>query len=203
MFAIDGVKLPSNDSKERSGTHDELRHHARRLGKAADKIVGLRQSQDLSTQEAPERAKRQARIDALRKEAQRTRQFVAANPPRLNRKGQELETNLTDPDSAKMATSKGVIQGYAAQAAADSARQIIVAADIVGPGSEQSMLLPADDRTDGGVLRNTHPGHGRRGVPQRCQCGAPDWRQPDDTASWRMVEPTSLAQSRRRIRLRY
>lgn len=31
MFAIDGVKLPSNASKERSGTHDELRHRARRL----------------------------------------------------------------------------------------------------------------------------------------------------------------------------
>jgi hypothetical protein len=36
---------------------------------------------------------------------------------RLNRKGQELKTNVTDPDSAKMATSKGVLQGYAAQAA--------------------------------------------------------------------------------------
>jgi hypothetical protein len=28
MFAIDGVKLPSNASKERSGTHEELRHRA-------------------------------------------------------------------------------------------------------------------------------------------------------------------------------
>ncbi len=31
MFAIDGIKLPSNASKERSGTHDELRHRAQRL----------------------------------------------------------------------------------------------------------------------------------------------------------------------------
>ncbi|MEO6625956.1 MAG: hypothetical protein ABIN37_14160 [Burkholderiaceae bacterium] len=41
MFAIDGVKLPSNASKERSGTHEELRQRARRLDKAADKIVCL------------------------------------------------------------------------------------------------------------------------------------------------------------------
>ena len=142
MFAIDGIKLPSNASKERSGTHEELRHRARRLDKAADKIVSLHQSQDNTTQEESLQAKRQARVDALRKEAERTRQFVATNQPRLNRKGQELKTNVTDPDSAKMATSKGVIQGYAAQAAVDSTHQVIVAADVIGSGSEQSMLLP-------------------------------------------------------------
>ena len=38
--------------------------------------------------------------------------------------------------------SKGVIQGYAAQAAVDSAHQIIIAADVIGSGSEQAMLLP-------------------------------------------------------------
>jgi transposase len=31
MFAIDGVKLPGNASKERSGTHAELLHRAERL----------------------------------------------------------------------------------------------------------------------------------------------------------------------------
>ena len=147
MFAIDGVKLPSNASKERSGTFDELRHRARRLDKAADKIVDLHQSQDNATQEQPLDGKRQARIEALRKEAERTRQFVTTQGPRLNRKGQELKTNITDPDSAKMATSKGVIQGYAAQAAVDSANQIIVAADVTGSGSEQSMLLPMIEQT--------------------------------------------------------
>ena len=30
---------------------------------------------------------------------------------------------MTDPEGAKMATNKGVIQGYAAQAAVDSANQ--------------------------------------------------------------------------------
>ena len=41
-----------------------------------------------------------------------------------------------------MATGKGVIQGYAAQAAVDSEHQIIVAAEVIGSGSEQAMLLP-------------------------------------------------------------
>ena len=56
---------------------------------------------------------------------------------------------VTDPDSAKMATGKGVIQGYAAQAAVDSQHQIIVAADVTGSGSEQAMLLPMVRASDG------------------------------------------------------
>jgi NADH dehydrogenase/NADH:ubiquinone oxidoreductase subunit G len=142
MFAIDGVKLPANASKERSGTHAELLRRAQRLEQAADKIIALHQSQDSSTQALDLEARRRARIDELRHEAQATRDFVARAPRRRNRKGQELKTNITDPHSAKMATSKGVIQGYAAQAAVDSTHQIIVAAQVSGSGSEQAMLLP-------------------------------------------------------------
>ena len=142
MFAIDGVKLPSNASKERSGTHAELGHRARRMDQAATKIVALHQAQDNRTAEQPLDDKRQQRVDALRAEAQRTREFLAQAPKRTNAQGKELKTNVTDPDSAKMATSKGVIQGYAAQAAVDSKNQVIVAADVIGSGSEQSMLLP-------------------------------------------------------------
>ena len=145
MFAIDGVKLPANASKERSGTHAELAHRADRLDKAAAKIMALHQAQD--EHGGPDLdAQRQRRIDELKREAQATRHFIATNDKRLNRKGQELKTNLTDPDSAKMATSKGVIQGYAAQAAVDSERQIIVAAEVIGSGSEQAMLLPMIDK---------------------------------------------------------
>ncbi|QPF73629.1 IS1182 family transposase [Roseateles sp. DAIF2] len=145
LFAIDGVKLPANASKERSGTHAELLHRARRLEKAAEKIVSLHQAQDSRTGTPGDealQARRQQRVDALRREAQRTREFLRTTTPRRNRKGQELKTNITDPDSAKMATSKGVIQGYAAQAAVDARHQVIIAADITGSGSEQAMLLP-------------------------------------------------------------
>jgi transposase len=144
MFAIDGVKLPSNASKERSGTFEELRHRADRLDKAADKILALHQSQDKPGTEHAQalEPKRQARIEALRKEAARTREFLANTPKRSGSKGKELKSNVTDPQSAKMATSKGVMQGYAAQAAVDSAHQVIIAADVIGSGSEQAMLMP-------------------------------------------------------------
>jgi len=154
MFAIDGVKLPANASKERSGTHRELRHRAERLDKAADKIIELHRSCDNDTREVDLDAQRQARTQELRREAQAMRDFTARSRPRRNRKGVELKANVTDNDSAKMATSKGVIQGYAAQAAVDSAHQVIVAADVTGSGSEQAMLLPMVEQAD--AVRQPH-----------------------------------------------
>jgi transposase len=144
MFAFDGVKLPSNASKERSGTHAELRHRAERLDKAARKMLDLHRSGDAAGEpdEGGGGGARQQRIDALHREAQAMREFLAREQPRRNAKGQELKSNVTDNDSAKMATSKGVIQGYAAQAAVDASHQVIVAADVTGSGSEQAMLLP-------------------------------------------------------------
>ena len=126
MFAIDGVKLPSNASKERSGTHEELRHRADRLEKAADKILALHQAQDKQGLDQTQvlEPKRQTQMDALRKEAARTREFLSTSPKRIGSKGKELKSNVTDPQSAKMATSKGVMQGYATQAAVDSASQL-------------------------------------------------------------------------------
>ncbi|MBI1394650.1 MAG: transposase [Betaproteobacteria bacterium] len=46
MFAIDEVKLPSNASKERSGTHAELAHKAQRYEKATQKILEAHREQD-------------------------------------------------------------------------------------------------------------------------------------------------------------
>lgn len=147
LFAIDGVKLPSNASKERSGTFEELLQRARRLERAADKIVEMHRGQDYCAPEEQMDARRQARVEALRQEAARTREFVAVSSEVPTRKGTEIKTNVTDPDSGKMATGKGVIQGYAAQAAVDAQHQVIVAADVVGSVSEHDMLLPMIEQT--------------------------------------------------------
>jgi transposase len=145
MFAIDGVKLPCNASKERSGTFTELKNRARRLDAAAEKLLTLHQQEDI---EGPTRDPQwcEKRVADLRREAQVTRDFVERTSPRLNAKNKEIKSNITDPDSAKMMTSKGAIQGYAAQATVDADSQIIVAADVIGSGAEQSMLIPMIDQ---------------------------------------------------------
>ena len=148
MFAIDGVKLPSNASKERSGTHAELAHKADRYEKAARKVLEVHRQQDEGKAEEPLEERKRRRAEALTKEAERIRSFIANKAPRRNAKGQELKDNVTDPDSAKMATSKGVIQGYAGQAAVDEKSQVIVAAEAIGSGSEQQALLPLIDAAE-------------------------------------------------------
>lgn len=52
------------------------------------------------------------------------------------------KSNRTDNESAKMATGKGVIQGYTGVAAVDGKHQIIVEAQAHGTGSEQELLVP-------------------------------------------------------------
>ena len=126
FIAIYGVERPFNTNKERSGTFEELRYRAKRLAQAADKILALQQAYDKAGRAEALEPKGQARIDILRKDAARTRELLATAPERLNSKGQELKSSVTDPERAKTATSKEVIQGsYAAQAAVDSANQII------------------------------------------------------------------------------
>jgi transposase len=154
-FAIDGVKLPCNASKERSGTHAELLHRAERLDKAAAKIVQAHLDKDEGKVDQDLSVQRQAQVDRIRREARVTREFVANNKPRTNAKGQELKSNVTDNESAKIGSPKGAIQGYAAQAAVDDKHQVIVAVDVLGSGSEQAALLPMVARAKPMALANT------------------------------------------------
>lgn len=154
MFAIDGVKLPANADKRRSGTHAELAHEAERMEKAVATMLEAHRARDETKDPDPELAIEQARIDKMRAEAKRIRDFLAAHEERRSEKGAIRKSNVTDNDSAKMATSNGLIQGYAAIAAVDSKAQIIVAAQAHGSGSEQSMLVPMVERT--AALRSAH-----------------------------------------------
>src|SRR3989449_3497729 len=148
MFAIDGVKLPSNADKRRSGTHAELRHEAERMEKAVAKMVRAHRGRDERPETGEDEEVNVTRIERLSSEARRIRAFLAASTERRSEKGAIRKSNVTDNDSAKMATSKGVIQGYTAVAAVDGEAQIIVAAQAHGSGSEQSALLPMVKKTE-------------------------------------------------------
>jgi transposase len=147
MFAIDGVKLPSNADKRRSGTHAELAHEAGRMETAVAKMINEHRGRDERADAGEDAADHAARIERLRKEAKQIRGFLATHAERRSEKGAIRKSNVTDNDSAKMATSKGVIQGYTAVAAVDGQAQIIVAAQTHGSGSEQSVLLPMVEKT--------------------------------------------------------
>jgi transposase len=144
MFAIDGVKLPSNASKARSGTRADFQRQAAKMEAAAQAMLARHRENDALPVE-PALAEKEARsIERLTRETAQMRQWLTEHPEdRKGAKGKVIKSNRTDPDSAKMATSKGVIQGYTGVAAVDDRHQIIVEAQAHGTGSEQALLMCA------------------------------------------------------------
>lgn len=143
MFAIDGVKLPGNASKAKSGTRADFERRAAKLEKAAKIMLERHREEDQRASEPDLHAKEVKRIARLESDAAQMRQWLADNKEdRKGSKGAIRKSNRTDNESAKMATSKGVIQGYTGVAAVDAKHQIIVEAQAHGTGSEQELLIP-------------------------------------------------------------
>ena len=143
MFAIDGVKLPSNASKHRSGTRADFERHAAKLEAAAATMLKRHREADGRPVEPDPGAKAVKRIERLERDAAQMREWLAAHPnERRSAKGAIRKSNRTDNESAKMATGKGVIQGYTGVTAVDSKHQIIIEAQAHGTGSEQELLMP-------------------------------------------------------------
>lgn len=148
MFAIDGVKLPSNASKAKSGTRADFIERATKLEQAAQQMLARHRQNDQRPIEPGQSEKAVRHAQHLQAEAAKMRQWLDAHPSdRKGAKGKVIKSNRTDNESAKMATSKGVIQGYCGVAAVDAKHQIIIEAQAHGTGSEQALLLPVIDAT--------------------------------------------------------
>ncbi len=147
MFAIDGVKLPSNASKARSGTRADFQRQAEKMEKAAKKMLDKHRDVDAANTDSD--AQREARsLERLQREAKQLRDWLEKHPEdRKGSKGKVRLSNRTDNESAKMATSKGVIQGYTGVSAVDAKHQIVIDAQAHGTGSEQELLIPVVEAT--------------------------------------------------------
>lgn len=146
MFAIDGVKLPSNASKARSGTRADYRRQAEKMEVAVRQMIECHRGTDTRPGNGADDDAR--KLERLQREARQLRAWLADHPSeRKSAKGKVRLSNRTDNDSAKMATSKGVIQGYTGVAAVDEQAQIVVDAQAYGTGSEQELLQPIVEAT--------------------------------------------------------
>ena len=146
MFAIDGCKIKSNASKEWSGTFEELSRKQAKLEKASERILARHQAQDeLGKDEIEHDLKQKAKLD---KSADKIAKFLASHEEKLGSQGKPVKSNITDPDSAKMTTSKGTIQGYNGIAINDDKHQIILQAQTWGSVGEQQTLAPAITQLD-------------------------------------------------------
>jgi transposase len=141
MFAIDGCKIKSNASKEWSGTFEELERKQAKLRRASRRIIERHQAQDgLSEDEVQHDLKQKEKLD---KSADKIKQFLVSNEEKIGNRKKPVKSNITDPDSAKMTTSKGTIQGYNGIAINDDKQQIIMQAQVWGSVGEQQTLKPA------------------------------------------------------------
>lgn len=143
-FAIDGCKLPSDASKQWSGTHQELKRKAKKMRKVAKKIIDKHRANDGDSGDDSNRDRELQSIETLLSNAEKIERFLSENEPRMGQgeKPKEVQSNITDPDSAKMMAGHGTYQGYVAVTAADEKRQVIVSAEAYGMGQEQSTLRP-------------------------------------------------------------
>ncbi len=145
LFAIDGCKLPSNAAKTWSGTHKELAHKRDKLKKLIKHHMAEHQKLDKEDSYEEEQGRRvQQSIDTLNQAADKIEDFLENNEPRIGhgKRQQEVKSNITDNESAKMTTSKGTFQGYNGIATADKKHQIVIDAQVFGEGSEHHTLQP-------------------------------------------------------------
>ncbi len=145
LFAIDGCKLPSDAAKTWSGTHKELAHKRDKLKKLINHHIAEHQKLDQEERYEAEQAKRiEQSVETLNKAADKIANFLIENEPRKGqgKRKQEVKSNITDNDSAKMTTSKGTIQGYNGVATVDKKHPIVVDAQAFGAGQEHHVLQP-------------------------------------------------------------
>jgi transposase len=139
-FSLDGVKLPANASKEWSGTFRELEKKRDKLQSKLQKVLAEHIRKDALSGPEPERCEKQKK--RLQHQVERMSEFLQEQTPKAGKRRSEIQSNVTDNQSAKMPTAHGVIQGYNAQALVDAKHQIIVHAEAFGSGQDHENLAP-------------------------------------------------------------
>ena len=143
-FSLDGCKLPSNASKEWSGTFKDLKRKRYKLEQKVRNLMIDHEREDARHTESEHKQSRR-RVKRLNQQIERIDRFLEENEPKEGKSKKEIQSNITDNESAKMPTSHGVIQGYNVQALADEKHQIIVHAEAMGNGQDSDNLKPMID----------------------------------------------------------
>ena len=141
-FSLDGLKLSSNASKEWSGTFSDLKKKKEALKRKIKETVREHRAEDKRVKADSDRNRRKKRINLLKQKADKIEKFLKKSEPKIGSRGKEIQSNVTDNESAKMATSHGVLQGYNANAIVDEEHQIILHAEAFGKGEDSSIMGP-------------------------------------------------------------
>lgn len=146
MFAVDGCKLPSNAGKQHSGTHAELADKRDKYRHQANKLLSSHQQGDRLEDAGKLDLRQQQKLKQLQRRIDNIDTLLSTQAPRRGgSRNKEVKSNTTDNDSAKMATSHGVLQGFNGIAAVDQDSQVVLHASAIGQGPENDQLMPMLD----------------------------------------------------------
>lgn len=142
LIAIDGCKLPGNAAKEWSGTRAEFAKKHEKLTHAIGAMIERHRQQDATEARGETADQTHQYVKTLRARAEKIKEFLATHAENIGPSGTIRQSNITDPASAKMKTSHGVLQGYNGVTAVDGKHQVIVHAQAFGEGQEHYLLKP-------------------------------------------------------------
>jgi transposase len=163
--ALDGTKIKANASKHKAMSYKRMKEEEARLetevaalmkkAEAVDEEEDCRYGKDKRGDELPkELAFRESRLkkirearEALEEEAKHEAEVAAAAGKKKKHTGMpddKAQRNFTDPESRIMPAPGGkhFIQAYNAQAAVDSAHQVIVAAEVINKPVDRGQAEP-------------------------------------------------------------
>ena len=147
LFAIDGVKLPSNASKEWSGTKEDLAKKKEKMEKMIRQMIARHRQTDGTEQNRDVTEQEEKYVATLKQNVKKIRTWLKENDDKPGKKDKPIKSNITDNESATMKTSHGVIQGYDGVAVVDDKHQIIVHAEAYGAPQEHALLQPMVEGT--------------------------------------------------------
>jgi hypothetical protein len=118
-FSLDGVKLPSNASKECSGTIAELSNKEKKLRKKLEKIMKEHKALDSKDDAGKGKDRRKQQVERLKRKADKIKKFVEQTRPKMGTRKEEIKSNTTD-----------------------SEHGIVVHAEAFGDGQDQQHVQP-------------------------------------------------------------
>ena len=153
VFALDGCKISSNASKQWSGTIGDLDRKKQKLEKKVKQLLAEQRDTDKREGRGSrkggggggEGGNRQKQIERLKKKSARIEEWLKKNGPKLGATGKEIKSNVTDNESAMMATWHGTLQGYNGQSLADKKHQVILHGEVFGNGQDHGHVPPMLD----------------------------------------------------------
>ena len=136
-YALDGLRLPSNASIEMSGTEEQLKKRLGVYRRMAEKHIQRHERKDAQGTSDVETEKRfEERQRHINLKIEKISGFLEGMQKKEGRNGEEIQSNVTDNESAIIHSSKGFIQGYIGIAVSDKEKQVITSAHAFGTANE-------------------------------------------------------------------